>query len=234
MVDLRLANSVPAAEHDRRVTFGGHAVQLKVGSISLADKFSIAQVLQPMPPGIAIEMSGGAPDQLAKLFFDSCKSFITECKAESLPKLGAEANLYYATIARSYRSFVFTTNDDVAKSAEYVKMVQELLEQARDLCDQKFQDAEILRQAVDASAKQFGKDWYEEVTAEEMAAIKAAMVGGPRGIVTHSGHWYNYQNGYPVSPLLCNPVHVVKWRLYDALRTPLRLVSGRGRTSVRP
>jgi thioesterase domain-containing protein len=104
--------------------------------------------------------------------------------------------------AQSYRFFVSTVNTDVTKKAEYVKTAQDLLEQARELCDQKFQDAELLREAIDASVKQLGKEWYEEVTAEEMAAIKAAMVGGARGIATHSGHWYNCQNGHPVSHLL--------------------------------
>jgi hypothetical protein len=54
-------------------------------------------------------------------------------------------------------------------------------------------------------------EWYEKVTADELAAIKAAMVGGPGGIATHSGHWYNCQNGHPVSciqliPLVLNLV----------------------------
>jgi len=39
--------------------------------------------------------------------------------------------------------------------------------------------------------------WYEKVTDEELAAIKLAMVSGPRGIATHSGHWYNCVNGHP-------------------------------------
>lgn len=202
MADLSLVNSVPAVARDRRVTFGGHALQLKVESISLADRFGITQVVKSVPSAASIKISGGAPDQLVKPFFHSCKSFIAECKAESLPKLGVEASLYYATVAQSYRFFVSTTNTDVTKKAEYVKTAQDLLEQARELCDQKFQDAELLREAVDASVKQLGKEWYEEVTAEEMAAIKAAMVGGPRGIATHSGHWYNCQNGHPVSHLL--------------------------------
>jgi hypothetical protein len=42
------------------------------------------------------------------------------------------------------------------------------------------------------------KQWYEEVTAEEINAIKAAMVSGSQGIATHSGHWYNCENEHPV------------------------------------
>ena len=48
------------------------------------------------------------------------------------------------------------------------------------------------------SVKLLGKEWYEDVTAEELDAVKAAMVSGPQGINTHSGHWYNCVNGHPV------------------------------------
>jgi len=48
--------------------------------------------------------------------------------------------------------------------------------------------------------KLFRKEWYKQVTAEELATVKAAMVGDPAGIVTHSGHWYNCANGHLVSP----------------------------------
>jgi hypothetical protein len=199
MGDLSLASSVPTVERDRRVTMSGHAAQLKVESISLIDRFSIVQVLRSIPSGASIKISGGAPDQLVKPFFKSCKSFITACVAEGLPKLGVEACLYYATIAQSYRSFGSATDTDIGKMSEYVKTAQELLEKARELCSRPFQNADSLRAAVDASIRQLGKERYEEVTAEEVAAIKAAMLGGPKGIATHSGHWYNCQNGHPVS-----------------------------------
>ncbi|CRL28667.1 unnamed protein product [Penicillium camemberti] len=38
---------------------------------------------------------------------------------------------------------------------------------------------------------------YEEVTPEELASIKIAMVGGRGGMATNSGHWYNCTNGHP-------------------------------------
>lgn len=58
-----------------------------------------------------------------------------------------------------------------------------------------------LLETVEESIKLLRKQWYEEVTEGEIAAIKAAMVSGPREIATHSGHWYNCANGHPVSPL---------------------------------
>ena len=55
-----------------------------------------------------------------------------------------------------------------------------------------------LRDAVRATMKLYEGPRYEEVTPEELAAIKTAMVSGPGGIATHSGHWYNCENGHPV------------------------------------
>jgi hypothetical protein len=50
------------------------------------------------------------------------------------------------------------------------------------------------------------KEWYEEVSPEELAAIKAAMVSG---IATHSGHWYNCENGHPVSLIRKEILHIL-------------------------
>jgi Inhibitor of growth proteins N-terminal histone-binding len=207
MADLSLGNAVPAVERDRRVTLGGRAAQLKAESISLTDRFSIVRALKSLLSSASIKIAGGAPDQLAKPFFQSCKSFIADCEIESLPKLGVEACLHYASVAQSYRSFGSATATNGAKTSEYIKTAQELLERARGLCDKKFQNAELLREAIEASIKRLEMEWYEEVTPDELAAIKAAMVGGPEGIATHCGHWYNCQNGHPVSSLKLSSVY---------------------------
>lgn len=55
-----------------------------------------------------------------------------------------------------------------------------------------------LREAVEVTMRLHEGPRYEEVTPEELAAIKTAMVSGNRGIATHSGHWYNCENGHPV------------------------------------
>lgn len=58
---------------------------------------------------------------------------------------------------------------------------RELLEKALELCKQPFQNAEQLKMAVEESIKLLGREWYEAVTSEELAAIKQAMVSGPGG-----------------------------------------------------
>jgi hypothetical protein len=64
------------------------------------------------------------------------------------------------------------------------------------------------------------KEWYGEVTAEEITAIKFAMVRGPEGITARSGDWHNCESGHPVSldrfpSLIISPNSglVCNWRL---------------------
>jgi hypothetical protein len=66
---------------------------------------------------------------------------------------------------------------DLKDASTAVAEAKELLEQAKLLCRQQFQNGEALGNAVDEALRLLGKEWYE-VTAEEIAAIKAAMVGG--------------------------------------------------------
>jgi len=199
MANLTVEDSVPPVERDRRVILGGRAAKLKVEYITLVDKFEIYGPLKSTTSASSVKISGGAPDQLAKPFFQTCKIFMADCIVENLARLAVGAALYYGTIARSYRSFCGNKTDAGKPSAEYVKTAKELLEQALQLCNEPFQNAEALRKAVEESIKLLGKEWYEQVTAEEIAAVKAAMVGGRGGIATHAGHWYNCQNGHPVS-----------------------------------
>jgi hypothetical protein len=81
-----------------------------------------------------------------------------------------------------------------------MNIAKAMLEKATEMCAQGFENADKLLKAVEESVKLLRKEWYEDVTAEEIATIKAAMVSGPGGIDTHSGHWYNCMNGHPVSP----------------------------------
>ena len=199
MTSLDITESVPTIARDRRITAGGRIAQVQAECVVLADRFSTAQVIRSTTAGSSIKISGGVPEQLAKPFFKTCKTLIGDCGVENLPKLGTEASIYYARIARAYESHCRSTKTDIDQASEYVKIAKELLEKARALCEQPFRNADVLRNAVEESIKLLRKEWYEIVTAEERAAIKKAMVSGSEGIATHSGHWYNCENGHPVS-----------------------------------
>lgn len=199
MTDLSVTDTIPAVPRDRRVTLGGSAMQIHAECIILTDSLSTALALQSEPAGSSFKIPGGPPENIARPFFKTCRIFIDECDIENLPKLGVEARLYFARMARSYDSYCRSTNIKVDQASTYVKDAKALLEDAEELCRRPFENAEGLRRAVQESVKLLGREWYEEVTAEELAAVKAAMVSGPQGINTHSGHWYNCANGHPVS-----------------------------------
>jgi len=199
MADLTFVDAVPALARDRQIILGGRMVQSRTEFIVLNDKFGIAQALKSTPAGASINIPGGAPDRLATPFFQTCRTFIEDCDLQSLPKLAVEASLFYASIARSFESSCHSVKTGLGKAANHAKIARELLDKAQELCRQPFQNSEILRSAVKESISLLRKEWYEEVTAEEITAIKSAMVSGSRGIATHSGHWYNCENGHPVS-----------------------------------
>ena len=212
MTDLNVVDSVPSIARDRRITLGGRVAQLQAESIILDDRLNIARILKSTSAGALIRLSGGfsqkqvSPEKQVEPFFKSCSKFIDECGTVSLPKLSVEASLYYAGIARSYEFYCRSTEIEVKHASEQVKSARELLEKAKDLCALGFQNADALRKAVEKSIKLLRREWYEEVTAEEIAAVKKAMVSGAGGIATHSGHWYNCVNGHPVSLSIKQPV----------------------------
>lgn len=205
MTDLDFAESIPTSPRDRRITLGGRVVQLRAAYITIDDRLRIAQVLKSTSAVASIKLPSNAPERQVSSFFKHCKNFIDDCGTEHLPKLGVEASLYYASTARSYDSYCRAAkSDDIKCASEHVDTAKHLLDEAKDQCALGFHNAEALRNAIDDSIRLLGRARYEEVTAEEIAAIKRAMVTGAGGIATHSGHWYNCANGHPVSFSISN------------------------------
>jgi hypothetical protein len=128
---------------------------------------------------------------------------IDSCNKEKLPRLAVESTLYYSRIARALGSSGLVNDNDRKTMEGHREMAKDLLEKAAKLCEQPFKDSKALAEAVGHSLKLLGKEFYSEVTKEELESIKAAMVSGPGGIITHSGHWYKCRNGHPVSSILC-------------------------------
>ncbi|KAI9823655.1 MAG: hypothetical protein M1826_007673 [Phylliscum demangeonii] len=197
MTALDVADSVPPVPRDRRVTLGGRKAKLQFESVVLFDSLNIAQALKPNALGSSIKLPGSPPEQLAKPFFKDCEAFIHDCGAESLPKLGVEACLYYSRTAFSFQPYCRSVKKNCDQASDYVLIATKLLEKAKEWCSRPFENADGLRRAVEESAKLLGREWYEEVSAVELAAIKAAMTSGQGGMATHSGHWYNCANGHP-------------------------------------
>jgi hypothetical protein len=192
---LEIHEHIPLVERDRRVVLGGRILQVRIESMALEDKFCIAQTIGKIGD---VKIPGGLPHILTGAFLKSCTVLITESTAANIPKLAVEASLYFANIARMYQSSGRSQESDKAKKVKYIAEAKAFLESALESCKQPFQNADKLSIAVEESLKLLGRSWYEDVTAEELAMIKQAMVSGSWGIATHSGHWYNCENGHPV------------------------------------
>lgn len=193
---LSLTSAVPPIRHDQRITLGGDMIQIKHACMVVEDQLSICGNVQsderPEFPG------DFSPFQAVPRSLKACKKLIIQCKEAHLPKLAVEATLYFARMARAFEVSNLTPAER-EKARRYHDESQALLEDAKNLCMGSFQNVDNLRIAVDESIKLLRREWYEEVSAEELAAIKAAMVSGRGGIATHSGHWYHCANGHPVS-----------------------------------
>ena len=204
LTDLKITDPVPSVACDHRITLGGRAAQLKAESIILEDRVLISGVLKSKFANATITLPAPAPEKQAKSFFEKYSTFIDDCDAASLPKLTVEASLHYAGTARAYQSYCRTVHtDDIQLASQQVDFAKALLEKAKGHCTLEFQNADALSKAVEKALRLLGREWYEEVTVEEIATIKTAMVNaGSGGIITHSGHWYNCANGHPVSRVL--------------------------------
>lgn len=197
---LNLQGALLTYEHDHRIILGAQMLKIKVDGIAMEDKYHVFSVTKRTLGDSAAPLvfSEGSPSTPTRLFLDSCAEFITDCNEKTLPRLAVEASLYYARTTRLFETARLTDPKDRALAGDFHKNAMKLLEAAEKLCAQGFRDADTLSQAVSESLKLLQKEWREEVTKEELESIKRAMVSGPKGMATHSGHWYNCANGHPV------------------------------------
>lgn len=185
---------------DRRIVLGARSMRIKLLYIILADKVETVQEINSISAGMTTKIPGQDPIQLSTSFFKTCEVFIADCNTENLPKLNVAARLYYARAARLFQKYAASNQNSSTKATDYVATARAQLEEAKEMCTQPFQNAQILLLAVEQTLNSLRKEWYAPISASELSAIKDAMVAGPRGLATHSGHWYNCQNGHPVSP----------------------------------
>lgn len=207
-LDIGLSNLVIDAssksakrDRDQRVTLGSNLLEVKVRCLALEDHFEIARAvsLKRFTAALPLSFPGGSPETKTEKFLRDCKKLIDECLLQSLPKLAVEVSLYYARIAHMFGSSGLAKDRDRARATGYRDTAKDLLKKAEQLCEHAFRGRDMLRQAVISTAKTLEGEFYEAVSKEEIEAIKRAMVSGPRGIATHSGHWYKCVNGHPVS-----------------------------------
>lgn len=202
-LSMQSSATVAPQSADERIEQGGRLLQLKVQCLMLEDKLEISRLLKakftldllaPNAPGENMVLHASA-------FLNSCIEMIGTCNNSNLPKLAVEATLFHSRIAHAIGP-TGTVKDEDRKIVEgHRQTARELLGRAATLCELPFKGVKALSEAVEQSLRLLGKEFYAEVTKEEIDAIKKAMVSGPGGIATHSGHWYKCVNGHPVSTL---------------------------------
>lgn len=200
MSTLHLDPKVEGQILDQRITMGARTMQVRINCLILSDNLYILSDAKTKCGGIPPDVTvlGKPLIAFAESCFRTCAAIIAECWDGVLPKIAVEASLYYARIARQFQSSGILDESIRSMAQGHHEKAKALLDQASTLCKKGFRGADAYSAAVDESMKSLRKEWYEVVTYEEIEAIKAAMVSGPNGIATHSGHWYNCVNGHPV------------------------------------
>ncbi|TQV90192.1 NF-X1 finger and helicase domain-containing protein [Cordyceps javanica] len=184
-------------ERDCRVALAGEMALVKLDFIILEDMFDLLPAIEAANLAQPPKWPGGSPLLVAKLFLKSCSSLISRCRTDALPKLAVEAILYHARMAHMYGFRPRLDEADRAKASGFLDEARENLETASSMCEQPFQDADTLKEAVRKITQLLQAERYEAVSPEEIAAIKKAMLSGRDGMATHFGHWYNCVNGHP-------------------------------------
>lgn len=195
-------DSAPAVQYDQSVLLAGQVLLLKLKHVILEDKLKIRHAFKTRFPESTVPPAfrDGTPVKLIRPYIENCLNVRQKCKDASLPKLVVESTLSYAHVTRLRCSVSVGKKDESTKISKYRESAKALLEDAEELCKTAFQGADDLAKAVQGALRLLGKEFYQEVTKEEIEDIKRAMLNGPNGMATHSGHWYKCLNGHQVRP----------------------------------
>ncbi|KAL2814041.1 hypothetical protein BJX63DRAFT_393349 [Aspergillus granulosus] len=188
MAELSIENHITNLSPDQRIVTGGSVKLFKLHYTVVDNLLQLSKINK----SVSVAKTVGA----AKSVMSSIETFISDPVSESFPRLIIEVKLYYAKIAlllRSHRG-VPSIETETTTCNERAK---EYLQQAEKLCAKGFRGANELSSAVKELLKLLREKWYEEVTSKELESIKLAMISGRGGFSTHSGHWYNCENGHP-------------------------------------
>jgi hypothetical protein len=203
---------------DSQVTLGTQLVRIKAQEIMFRDKSAILNLAK------STSSVPGMPDKAALTFLAECCNFYAVAKKASFVRYAIQSILSFARVAYIVMwapplnpgtgGDRTTAKQDTNISNITTTSVRDLLQEALALCS-KLADGEDLRKVVKDTMR-----LSQKVTPKELASIKSAMLSGPNGLATHSGHWYNCVNGHPVSRPYTDR-HALRFptrRLQDPLR----------------
>ncbi|TLS25023.1 hypothetical protein PpBr36_07472 [Pyricularia pennisetigena] len=175
---------------EKEIFYSAAIIMYQMQDVKLRDTVSIRSRVRNLAE------SGQAEAVLRKatsIALQTCARLVSESMADKFPRASVQLTLCYANMTKALEAHAGGGD----KIVELADTARALLGAARRLCNElRFDGAPELGAAVEDSLRLF-EDRYEAVTAKELDDIKSAMVSGPGGIATHSGHWYKCQNGHP-------------------------------------
>ncbi|KAG5772514.1 hypothetical protein H9Q72_001332 [Fusarium xylarioides] len=179
---------------DNQILLGARLLALEAQQVQLMDAYAVSK----MNGWKLHENALGLP--VVNKWFKACKELMEEANEEKLPRIFIAAVLAFAKVARAS---TWTRKQPKGEGDSFYGKVDEkhvatargLLSTALESCS-KFVDGETLKKRVQDMMELYDPK-YEKTTPEELAAIRSAMVSGPQGMATNSGHWYNCVNGHP-------------------------------------
>ncbi|KAF4439729.1 NFX1-type zinc finger-containing 1 [Fusarium acutatum] len=203
-------------EPDTQIILGAKLLTIKSQEIQFQDSIALLQVCRGKVSTTVIQ--GWLKDEplLSTIdFFSSCHNLINEAKKANLPRTIASASLCYAKVSQ-LATWCAQTKDGTTTPTpgdesvkKYVDRAKKFLEDALLQCGD-LVNSEELKERLEEMSRLF-EPQYHAVTPEELASIKSAMVSGPGGLATHSGHWYNCVNGHPFAIGECGmPMEVAR------------------------
>ncbi|KAF2858127.1 P-loop containing nucleoside triphosphate hydrolase protein [Piedraia hortae CBS 480.64] len=196
---------LPGAHADHRIVLGAALLELKITTVLLEDRFLTFERAQKRFKETEQKLKqanlGEDLGTNVSNFFRDCNEFITDSQEKKLPRLCVEGTICFAQIAlqfASHSSRATPGEEQHRKVAnEYIETSKHLLDGAIDLCiETKFRDADTMLNAVAELKNLLNKqDRYEQVSTEELEAIRNAMTFGKAAL--RASAWYTCVNGHP-------------------------------------
>ncbi|CEF72035.1 unnamed protein product [Fusarium graminearum] len=187
MEALKLSHSAPGDQ----LLLGARLVILEAQQIQLMDAFMVSKSKGKKLHENALDLP--CMDE----WFKTCLAIMKDAMDVKLNRIVIATILGLAKIARgdAWTAKPEARSKSARKESVHIKVARDLLPIAVDRCS-KLGDNDVLKKRVGDMVELY-KPRHEEVTPEELASIRSAMVTGPHGMATHSGHWYNCVNGHP-------------------------------------
>ncbi|EYB34237.1 hypothetical protein FG05_11696 [Fusarium graminearum] len=202
MEALKLSHSAPGDQ----LLLGARLVILEAQQIQLMDAFMVSKSKGKKLHENALDLP--CMDE----WFKTCLAIMKDAMDVKLNRIVIATILGLAKIARgdAWTAKPEARSKSARKESVHIKVARDLLPIAVDRCS-KLGDNDVLKKRVGDMVELY-KPRHEEVTPEELASIRSAMVTGPHGMATHSGHCLRSENA------------VCRWRRQDVPSAAQQLV----------